>query len=254
MPLGRAAVYCSGRRAFLALAINFRTSGSTLIPVLAVLVASTLAGCHAPPQASGPAEIVLRLTDRDCFIDNVLTVLRRYDLPAERVDRDCGLIVSRRTTSGQWFECWRVDSQGAYQNLESSLGTIGRTVTVEIMPAEPPAQVISPLEPEAPPIAADPAPLAMAEEDTPAKCGDYRVSVCVAKERLSVPERQVTTASGALALFNVRTPTVAGEFTARSAAIDWIAIGRDPLLEAYLLAKFVDAAPDAEIADPALGG
>ncbi|NLG42799.1 MAG: hypothetical protein GX547_06110, partial [Phycisphaerae bacterium] len=79
---------------------------------MAALVVSALAGCHAPPQASGPTEIVLRLTDRDCFIDNVLTVMRRYDLPPERVDRDSGLIVSRRTTSGQWFECWRVDSQG----------------------------------------------------------------------------------------------------------------------------------------------
>jgi hypothetical protein len=223
-----------GWRLIAAPAASFRTKTAALTAVAAVLAASLLLGCHAPPAACGPTEMVLRLADRDCFMDNVLTVLRRYDLPPERVDRESGLIVSRRTTSGQWFEFWRVDSQGRYQEAESSLATIGRIVTVEVTPAEPTGQVSSPLEPEAP------------EREPSAVCGDYRVSVCVEKERLSVPERQVTTASGALALFNVRSPTVAGRRGPQSAEMDWIPIGRDPLLEAYLLAKFVNESSEAE--------
>jgi hypothetical protein len=218
-------------------AVSFRTKIGALGAILAGVAAPLLWGCHAPPAACGPTEMVLRLPDRDCFMDDVLTVLRRYDLPPERVDRESGLIVSRRTTSGQWFEFWRVDSQGCYQETESSLATIGRIVTVEVTPTGPDGQLTGPAELAPPGGAAD---------EAAATCGDYRVSVCVEKDRLSVPERQITTASGALALFNVRSPTVAGLRGPQSVEVNWIPIGRDPLLEAYLLAKFVEASPEAD--------
>jgi hypothetical protein len=44
----------------------------------------------------------------------------------------------------------------------------------------------------------------------------------------------------------VRSPTVAGLRGPQSVEVNWIPIGRDPLLEAYLLAKFVEASPEAD--------
>ena len=93
------------------------------------------------------------------------------------MDREGGLIISQRTTSGQWFEFWRIDAQGRYQQAESSLATIGRTVTVEVTPTEAVGVVIDPGAPEAD----------ATEGEATVTCGDYRVSVCVEKARLSMP-------------------------------------------------------------------
>ena len=84
MPSGRAGNLCLGGRGIGVLAGSFRTKTGALAVILAAISAPLLAGCHAPPTACGPTEMVLRLPDRDCFMDNVLTVLRRYDLPPER--------------------------------------------------------------------------------------------------------------------------------------------------------------------------
>ena len=186
---------------------------------LAVLVTPLLlTGCQAPPTATEPTQMVLRIPDRDAFVDASLTILREYDFPPQRVDRARGLIVTGRTTGGQWFEPWRVDSQGPYQVLESSLHTIGRTATVTLEPTE-------------------------TSDDR------YRVAVQVDKSRYSAPERQITTASGALAIYSERIPTREGLRRAQSHDASWVPLGRDPLLEGYLLAKLADATPDVEVTE-----
>lgn len=179
-----------------------------------------LIGCQAPPAPTGPTSMVMRIPDRDAFIDASLSLLRRYELPPARVDRTRGEIVSRRTTSAQWFEFWRVDSQGAYQAFESSLHTIGRVVKIQVAPVE-----------------ADESPIVAETQPTPR---EYRVTVEVDKFRYSAPERQVTTASGALAIYSERVPTTEGLRRARGKGDRWIPLGRDPLLEAYLLARLAE--------------
>lgn len=174
--------------------------------------------------------MVLHISDREAFMDASLTLLRQYDLPPDRVDRERGLIVTRRATSGQWFEFWRVDSQGAYQAFESSLHTIARIVTVTLDPLTP-AGAASETQP------------ATAHADR------YRLTVRVDKSRYSAPERQVTTASGALAIYSERIPTTEGLRRGESPRAHWVPLGRDTLLEAYLLAKFADATPEIEVAD-----
>jgi hypothetical protein len=147
-------------------------------PLFVLTLAFLVFGCQAPLAPDGPTEMVLRIPDRDEFLDATLTLLRERDFPPERVNRADGVVLSRPSTSQQWFEFWRRDSLGAYQLFESSIHTIRRIVTVHMDPADP------------------------------ASPGDaFRVGVRVEKERYSAPERQVTTASGALAIYSERLPT-----------------------------------------------
>jgi len=215
------------RRALSAAQAGQRVAVCTGVAI-GILLATT--GCQTPPAATGPTEMLIRIPDREAFLDATLTLLRRYDLPPQYVDRAGGKIITERATSGQWFEFWRVDSQGPYQLLESSLHTMGRVVTVTIEPAESSAgSQTQPTEPASQPSA-----------DT------YRLAVQVDKARYSAPERQVTTASGALSIYSERIPTAEGLRRARTARAHWVPLGRDPLLEAYLLARLADAMPDVQ--------
>ncbi len=69
---------------------------------------------------------------------------------------------------------------------------------------------------------------------------EYRLSVEVNKYRYSAPDRQITTASGALAIYSEHLPTTEGLRNALSAAHEWIPLGRDGLLEQALLARIAD--------------
>ncbi len=180
--------------------------GALLSLILTMLVCS---GCNAPGAPVGPTVAQVSLADYDAFIDDTLTLMRRYDLQPARVDRSAGRIVTQPTTSAQWFEFWRVDSQGAYQALESSLHTMRRTVTVLV---EPRSQ------------------------------NEYELKVEAQKERFNAPTRQVTSASGALAIYSERLPTSEGLRAARATPDYWTPTGRDELLEQFLLNELIDAA------------
>ena len=173
-------------------------------------------GCQAPGQPEGPTEMVLCIPDHEAFVEASLSVLRRHDFPPEYVDRAHGVVITQPATSGQWFEFWRRDSQGAYQGLEASLHTMRRVVTVSVEPTGG----------EAP--------------------DEYRLAVRVDKSRYSAPERQVTTASGALGIYNERLPTTEGLRAARTRDAHWVPMGRDALLEEYLLGRLAAAVPAEE--------
>ena len=171
-------------------------------------------GCQAPPQPGGPTSIVLRIPDRERFIEAALTVLRENDFAPRRVDWQRGRVVAGPTTSAQWFEPWRIDPPDAYQRLESNLHTVQREVTLNVAPAADPPQ-----------------------DD------EYEIAVQVDKFRYSAPDRQVTTAAGALAIYSERLPTTEGLRAARSAGEHWISLGRDGPLEALLLDRIAAALP-----------
>ena len=184
-----------------------RRPQSALMAALAIMLSCQI-GCQAPPQPNGPTQMTLRLTDKDAFIDDTLTMLRELDFPPDRVDREAGTISAGPSTGGQWFEIWRRDVHGGYQILESSIHTIRREVGIHIEPVSDDAD-----------------------------SDQYRVSVEVSKYRYSAPDRQVTTASGALEIFSERLPTADGLRNARSASSGWSPLGRDGLLESALLAR-----------------
>ncbi len=79
--------------------------------------------------------------------------------------------------------------------------------------------------------------------------GRFRVGVNVEKSRYSAPDRQVTTASGALAIYSERLPTTEGLRRSASRTAHWVPLGRDGLMESYLLNKLTEdlgeAAPES---------
>lgn len=215
------------------------------ISVLAAALSAGSAGCQAPPAPDGPTEMVLHVADYEAFVDSTLTLLREFDFMPERVDRHSGQIVTAPTTGAQWFEFWRGDVRGPYQSLESSLHTFRRRVSVGIA-SEGGAE----------------SPNAEQNEGEPSGAGEYRVTVQVDKSRYSAPERQVTTASGALGIYSERLPTTEGLRNARSVGEHWVPLGRDGPLESYLLSRIAalggaqTAASDApdEASEPAADG
>lgn len=194
---------------------------------LAVVVIS-LVGCQTPAPSSAPAELTLLVADRDVLIDRALTVLRESGFDPDAVDRDNGLIITKRATSGQWFEFWRPDSRGAYQVLESSLHTMGRVVTVALTSVEHGDTA------EAPATAATTAAAAPATRPAAGWC---RLRVRVDKSRYNAPARQVTTASGALAIYGEELPTEEGVRRAHTPDAHWVSLGEDGLLAEYLLGR-----------------
>ena len=175
-----------------------------------ILILALQCGCQAPRTAEDPTQLYVRIPDRERYLDQTLTTLREHDFQPREVDRERGVAVAGPTTGRQWFEFWRRDVQGPYQVLESSLHTVRRSVTVRLDPqggAEAP----------------------------------YRLSVQVDKSRFSSPERQVTTATGALGIYGERLPTTEGLRNAHHQLDQWVPLGRDAELESYLLDQIVAA-------------
>lgn len=187
--------------------------------VLIALSAMILAGCQRPDPPVEPTMSRLVVQDYESFVDRTVTLLRERDFVPQFVDRQRGLIVTRPTVCRQWYEFWRDDPQDAYHVLQASLHTVHSIVTVRIDR--------SPEESTGTPASAQPA----GEE--------LSVSVEVEKSRYSTPERQVTTASGAIGIYSERIPTTEGLRKSTVALAHWVPLGRDGDYERHLLAAIV---------------
>lgn len=180
----------------------------------------SLSGCAAPAVTSEPTRGFAVVAARDAFIDDVLTVLRERDFRPADVRRADGWIMTEPSTSKQWFEFWRADALGGYQALEASLHTIRRRVQVELAQDERRAD------------------------------NTLAITVTVEKERYTAPSRQVTTASGALAIYSEKLPTREGLRRALAPAGGWVPLGRDPLLEEHLLDIILSKAEAIAASEP----
>lgn len=169
------------------------------------------AGCHQPAQPEYQTAAVVSVPDEqqlDRLWNACTDVLRRYELRPDREDRRAGVITTAAVTSAHWFEFWRQDVVSASAWAESNLATMRRAATVRIDPAERP--------------------------------DEYVLAVRVDVERLSTPERQVTSAAGGLQIFGTKLPTASGELVKDASADRWIAQGRDAALELVLLSRIID--------------
>lgn len=203
-----------------------------------------LAGCTAPPEPTVPTLQLVRVADYDRLFDHALDVLRLRDIGPTTLDeahRANGTIKVGPLTSQQWFEFWRRDTLGGYQNLEANLQQIGRTISIEIKPLTA-RTTDSSLAIDQQAAGDDPTAMQAALPPlTRHGPGIYRVSVTVEKSRYSAPQRQVSTPSGALRLYSPRTPTRAGLRGPAARSAHWVPLGRDGLLEEDLLAVLLTA-------------
>lgn len=149
-------------------------------------------------------------------------VLRRSRFRLDRVDRTAGTITTLPTTSQHFTEFWRRDVRTFRDLVESTINPIRRWVEVRFT------------------------------SDSESRWTG--VEVLVHKERLSSPDRQFNSTAAAFAFFGSSLPSTTGAEQVLPAEDQWLDLGRDPALEAYLLGEIlyrgsVEPEPVPKVAD-----
>jgi len=184
-----------------------------LIPIVASLSLAAVAGCLGPRRSdyvtSQPVTIENDSTRADALWEGIQDALHDRGLKLDRVDRRGGVITSLPVTSQQFFEWWRHDVDTREDFWEATLNPIRRWVEVNV-----------------------------------SGDGDRwnDVAVVVHKQRYSAPDRQFNSTGALYQYFGTSLPTTTGESKLDSERDRWVEIGRDPAMEAFLLARILDAA------------
>ena len=123
----------------------------------------------------------------------------------EKADVDVGLIRTRPLPGAQFFEFWRSDNVGADNALEANLHTIRRTVTLDI-----------------------------SQKDS-----QLQMDCEVQTQRLSLPERQISSSAKVYGMFSRSGPLLQRLILNPEQAkqMAWIEQDRDSLLEAEILKR-----------------
>lgn len=173
------------------------------IAVLSLTVC-LLSGC-AKKQQFEPKPVCLANIDVNSAMVQAEKALIRMNFVVAKVDTDSGVMRTQPLTGGQFFEFWRKDNRGAYNRNVANIHTIRRT-----------------------------AELRFAQEN-----GQMCINCNVKVERLSIPEKEIDSSARAYSLFSEsgeseRTMELNAE---QKAGAEWIDLGRDNSLEAYILKK-----------------
>jgi hypothetical protein len=177
--------------------------------LLLPLTLLTASGCEQPLPPEGVTTATVTDDELPALWDSALSVLQKFEFQPARQDRAMGVIETLPMTSRQWGELWRQDVPDRYGQLESSLHTMQRKVTVRFIHGE----------------------------------SGWNVEVQADVYRLSMPESQITTASSAIQSFTGSLPTSEGQRIKEfNEAKRWVLLGRDPELEAHLLDRILAGA------------
>jgi hypothetical protein len=132
-------------------------------------------------------------------------VLARMYFTIDKADVDSGLIRTRPLPGAQFFEFWRSDNVGADNTFEANLHTIRRTVTLDISQ--------------------------QGEE--------LRIGCNVQVQRLSLPERQVSSTARVYEIFSQSSPLLQRLTldSAQKKEMAWIDLGGDTELATEILKR-----------------
>ncbi len=157
----------------------------------------------------------------------------------EKADVDSGLIRTRPLPGAQFFEFWRSDNVGTDNTLAANLHTIRRTVTLDIShKIEDRRQKTEDRKERA------------QVEDLLWRDGNLTSDICsltsvlrigceVQAQRLSLPERQVSSSARAYGMFSRSSPSLQRLKLnpEQKKEMAWIDLGRDSRLEAEILKR-----------------
>jgi len=132
-------------------------------------------------------------------------VLASMYFTIEKVDLQNGIIRTRPLPGAQFFEFWRSDNVGADNTLAANLHTIRRTVTLDISQ----------------------------------QGRELRIGCNVQAERLSLPERQVSSSARVYGMFSQSSSSLQRLKlnSEQKKEMAWIDLGRDSQLEAEILRR-----------------
>ena len=132
-------------------------------------------------------------------------VLAKMYFTIEKADAQSGLIRTRPLPGAQFFEFWRSDNVGADNTLAANLHTIRRTVTLDI-----------------------------SQQDE-----ELRIGCEVQAQKLSLPERQVSSSARVYGMFSLSSPSLQRLKLnpEQKKQMAWTDLGRDTRLEAEILKR-----------------
>jgi len=145
---------------------------STLVQTVLI---TALAGCAGQQQSTGPVEpLSLPGISRAEAMELAEQVLAEMHFVIDKADFQHGIIRTRPLAGAQFFELWRSDNVGSFNHLEANIHSIRRWV--ELSFETPPGQ----------------------QQPTQS----LRIHCTVHTERLSLPERPVSSSARAYAMFS----------------------------------------------------
>ncbi|MHC4430567.1 MAG: hypothetical protein ACYTBS_01885 [Planctomycetota bacterium] len=170
-----------------------------------MICALAFAGCGQPQQKVVVVPISVPDTDKAEVLEVAEDVLARMHFTIEKADVPSGLIRTRPLPGAQFFELWRSDNVGDENSLLANLHTIRRTVELDV-----------------------------------SRHGDQLQIDCdVRVQRLSLPERDVSSSARVYAMFTRSSPSrprMSFDVEQRK-DIAWIDLEDDTALAARILKR-----------------
>jgi hypothetical protein len=197
---------------------GFAGNLGALVFMCCVLV---LTGCAQPQQRTPISQILVPNLDTSEAMALVEDVLGQMHFTIEKADLQSGLMRTRPLSGAQFFEFWRSDNVGPDNSLAANLHTIRRTVELEISP----------------------------------EGNELCIACNVRVQRLSLPERQVSSTARAYEMFSRSSPTLQrlSLNPEQQKNMAWIDLDNDVLLAGEILrrieAKISDTSDPSDLSD-----
>ena len=171
--------------------------------LILIAVVFSLAGCGRQVQISSSEPICLQSASRSEVVEIAEDMLVRMRFVIEKSDVEDGVIQTRPLRGAQVFEFWRSDSAGGINTAEANLHSLRRTVRLDVFDSGGLMCV---------------------------KCG-------VDVQRLSIPEKPISSMSQAAGLFSGGNASMQklSLNKEQKAAMEWIDLGEDAALETKIL-------------------
>ncbi|MDO8303025.1 MAG: hypothetical protein Q7T18_07275 [Sedimentisphaerales bacterium] len=170
---------------------------------LIVLVAVMAGGCCSRQCAAPPNKICVQGGDVPMAMDAAQKTLEDMHFTIEKADANAGYISTRPLPAGQFFEPWRSDTVGCSNFAEANLHSVIRIAQINVTPQN----------------------------------GDVCIECTVETRRLSMPQREVNSATELMGAFsrNSRGSQSLKLSKGKKEAAVWMDMGPDAQLQAKIL-------------------
>jgi len=162
-----------------------------------------VAGCAKQQQFEPVEQICMAAVSKGQAMQAAEEVLGQMNFTIDKADINQGVIITRSLAGSQFFEFWRDDSIGSFNKAEANLHTIRRIIELD-----------------------------MTEQN-----GQVCISCQAKTQRLSLPERQLTSSSQAAGMFSKSSSSMQRLMLDRDQKADmaWIDLGKDDRLSTAIL-------------------
>lgn len=169
------------------------------------IAAAAMTGCCGKRSDTASNRICAQGVSKQAVMDASQKVLENMHFTIEKADSNAGYVSTRPLAAGQFFEFWRSDTVGCYNFAEDNLHSVTRSVEINVIP----------------------------------QGEDFCVECKVNARRLSIPTREVSTATELPRVFTKSTSglqTTSFNKEQQKGAV-WVNMGPDPQLQARILER-----------------